>query len=137
QDLQDFFDGNPITENSVYPQGVLAQDSKSGGIYYVEDGNKYPLWSKEIMTTNFPGRQLIKLTPAELEAYPTGEPVKFKDGTLVRSTDYPEVYVVSNGKLRWIPDEATFVDLGYNWKTIITTSQKAVSLHGLGPVLTN
>lgn len=135
-DLANFFEGKPIDENSVYPQGVLAQDKTSGGIFFVKDGVKYPIWSKEIMQINYPGRTLIKLSPEELNQYTTADPVKFKDGTLIKPVEYPEVYVISNGKRRWVPDEATFLGLGYKWSNIITTSYKAVSLHPLGDILT-
>ncbi|MBI5621666.1 hypothetical protein HY933_02250 [Candidatus Falkowbacteria bacterium] len=135
-DLDNFFLGDDIDASSVYPQGVLAQDTKSGGIYYIKDGIKYPLWSKEIMQVNYPGRKLIKLAPKELATYPTEQPVLFKEGTLIKSAEYPEVYAVSNGKRRWIPDEATFIGLGYHWGNIITTSYKVVALHPLGETVT-
>lgn len=136
EDLANFFEGTPITDQSIYPQGVLAQDTKSGGIYFIEDGSKYPIWSKELMAVNYPDRKLIKLTPTELDAYPTGEPVKFPDGTLVKKIEFPEVYVVSNGTLRWIPDEATFLGLGYRWGNIVSASEKVLSLYQLGEPLT-
>jgi hypothetical protein len=135
-DLANFLEGEVINENSIYPQGILAQDTKTGGIYYISDGVKYPIFSKEIMAINYPNRTLIKLTPEELTEYQTGEPVKFKDGTLIKPKEYAEVYVVSNGKRRWLPDEATFIGLGYKWENIVTTSYQAVALHPLGDILT-
>ncbi|MFA6533939.1 MAG: hypothetical protein WCT37_02070 [Patescibacteria group bacterium] len=135
-DLDNFLEGDPITENSIYPQGILAQDTTSGGIFFVKDGKKAPIWSKELMQVNYPGRKLIKLTPKELEGYETVAPVTFKDGTLIKSNEWPEVYAVSNGKLRWIPDEATFIGLGYKWANIVSTAYKVVVLHPLGETLT-
>ncbi|HEX9664518.1 MAG TPA: hypothetical protein VGA49_01710, partial [Patescibacteria group bacterium] len=41
--------GQPITIKSVYPMGALIQNNQTGGIYYVKDGFKFPVWSKEIM----------------------------------------------------------------------------------------
>jgi len=135
-DLANFFEGDIIDANSIYPQGILAQDKSSGGVYFVKDGIKSPIWSKELMEINYPGRTMIRLTPEELEEYETAEPVTFKEGTLIKPREYPEVYVISNGKRRWIPDEKTFEGLGYKWENIITTSYKAVSLHPLGAILT-
>jgi len=135
-DLDNFFEGMPVTLDSVYPQGILAQDSVTGGVYFVQDENKYPIVAKEIIAVNFPGRTTVKLSPAELEKFTTGDPIMFRDGTLLKPAEYPEVYVVSNGKRLWIPDEATFVGLGYKWSNIVTTSYEAVAKLPLGPVLT-
>jgi len=135
-DLDSFWEGDPITEDSVYPQGALAQDKTTGGVYFVKDGTKYPIMSKEIMKVNYPGKNIIKLTSAELDKYPTGDPIKLKDGTIVKSTDSPAVYVVSNGMLRVIPDEKAFTSLGYKWSNLITTSAKALGIHPLGDILT-
>lgn len=135
-ELDNFFEGMAITADSIYPEGILAQDSKTGGVYFVQDEIKYPIVAREIITVNFPGRKTIKLSPEELEAYTTGDPILFQDGTLIKPAEYSEVYVISNGKRLWIPDEATFVGLGYRWGNIITTSYEAVAKHPLGPVLT-
>lgn len=135
-DLDNFFEGMPVTADSVYPQGVLAQDSVTGGVYFVQDENKYPIIAKEIIAVNFPNRTVIKLSPDELDAFKTGDPIMFRDGTLLKPAEYPEVYVISNGKRLWIPDEATFVGLGYKWSNIVTTSYAAVAKLPLGPVLT-
>ncbi|MFA5358513.1 MAG: hypothetical protein WC310_01670 [Patescibacteria group bacterium] len=135
-DLQNFFLGEPISEKSIYPQGVLAQDKTSGGIYFVKDGMKYAIWSKEVMQINYPGKTLIKLFTKELANYTTGDPVRLKDGTLVKANEYPEIYVISNGQRRWIPDEDTFIGLGYQWTNVISIPYKALDLHPLGEMLT-
>lgn len=126
-DIANFFEGAPIDENSIYPQGLLAQDSKTGEMFYVQDGVKNPILAKEIATANYPGRKFTKLATAELEKYQTGDPLKFRDGTLLKIAEFPDTYVVSNGKLRWIPDEKTFNDLGYKWKNIISSPYAIVT----------
>lgn len=135
EDLVNYQEGDPITKNSVYPEGVLLQDKATGGVYYVKDGKKQPIWSVELMTTNFPGRKIVPVKAEELNNYLTIEPVVFKDGELVKSPAEPTVYVIANREKRPIIDEATFLGLGYKWTNIITASDKALSLHPLGEAL--
>lgn len=135
EDLANYQEGEPITKDSIYPEGVLLQDKATGGVYYVKDGKKQPIWSVELMTTNFPGRKIVPVKAEELNNYLTAEPVVFKDGELVKSPAEPAVYVIANGEKRPIVDEATFLGLGYKWTNIITASDKALSLHPLGEAL--
>ena len=81
------------------------------------------------MDVNFPEMKPELASPAELEKFGTGEPVKFKDGELVRSFDHPTVYVISNGMKLPIASGEAFEKLGYKWENVIMTSEKALSLH--------
>ncbi|OGY45859.1 MAG: hypothetical protein A2731_01925 [Candidatus Buchananbacteria bacterium RIFCSPHIGHO2_01_FULL_39_8] len=130
-DLVGYEVGKDITAQSIYPTGALLQDKTSGGVYFVEDGIKQPIYSKEIMEANFPKRILTQVSPEELDQYQTGAPVKFKDGELIKSREGSEVYVISNGNRRWIKSEEAFAKYSYKWDNIIVTSQQAVNIHPL------
>jgi len=133
EELSYYEDGRKITLSSVYPQGALLQDKKTGGVFYVEDGIKYSIWSKEILTINYKNYKLLKVGTDELDKYVTAaNGVRLHDGTLVKLTDDSKVYVISNGQRRWIANENTFNQLGYNWKDIITVNEKVFSLHPQG-----
>jgi hypothetical protein len=135
-ELDYYNDGRKITLTSLYPQGALLQDSKSGGVYYVEDGIKYPIWDKEIMLANYPSYRLTQVSTDELSKYVTAATgVGFKDGTLMKTVKDPKVYVISNGKRRWVANEGTFNQLGYKWNNIIDVSEKVASLHPVGQTL--
>jgi len=134
-EIADLARGKEITINDSYPTGALAQDATTGGIYYVENGIKYPLIAKEILKTNFPGQKIISIHPKELDEYPKGEAVKFKDGILVKAIDSSIVYVISAGKKLPIKDEASFLSRGYQWNKIVETSQAALDLHPTGETL--
>jgi hypothetical protein len=136
EDLASYEEGRKITMDSIYPQGALLQDSKTGGVFYVEDGIKYPIIAKEILNNNFSKYKLTKVTALELDKYVTAaNGMKLKDGTLIMAKGDNKVYVISNGQRRWIANEATFEQLGYNWKSIITVSDKVAGLHGEGEKL--
>ena len=132
EELAYYETGREITITSLYPTGALLQDAETGGVYYVEDGIKNPVWSREVMKINYPNLKITQVSPEELANYPTGTGVKLREGTLLKTADNPDVFVVSNGKLRRIANEQTFVSLGYNWHNIVTTSNKVFALHGKG-----
>lgn len=131
-ELGAYAESEPITIESVYPLGALLQDKMTGGVYFVENGIKKPLWGKEFLTLYFKGRSIIPVSSEELQKYQTGEPIKFRDGELVMSQSSPTVYVISNSERRPIPTEEVFNELGYKWENIIKTTDKLLSLHPLG-----
>lgn len=135
EELKLFEEGKPITALSAYPTGALLQDTATGGVYYVENGDKFPIWSKEIMNDRYPKKRIIRVSSEELERYPTGLPVTFSDGTLVKEKESPTVYVISRGMRRPVPSEEAFRKLGYSWGTIITTSREALAIHPEGEPL--
>lgn len=131
-DLAGYRYGQDITTDSAYPTGALLQNKETGGVYFVENGIKYPIYSKEIMKTNYSNRVLTQVNPNILDQYLDGEPVKFNDGELVKAQGDSKVYVISSGKRRWISTEEAFAKFGYKWDNIIVTSSKAVEIHPLG-----
>lgn len=137
EDLAGYADGEPITLKSAYPTGALLQDAKTGGVYDVEAGVKRPIYSVEMMRTNFPSRRLIKVSKTTLDRYADGEPVKFRDGELITSPGSNKaVFVVSNGLRRPIVSGQVFEQLGYAWKNVIHTNDQAVNIHPLGEPVT-
>jgi len=135
EDLAVYQEGLPLTIKSIYPIGALLQDKTTGGVYYVEEGMKHPIWSKEIMDINYPHRKITPVSPEELDQYTTAEPAMFRDGELVMSPSSSTVYVISNGQKLPIADEATFNGLGYKWHNIIVTTDQALALHQTGEEL--
>jgi len=127
--------GQVITVASSYPLGGLLQSTYNGAVYYVQNGTKYPVVHSSIMEVNYPGLPLNKVSVDELETYPTGPAIKFRDGTLIKGENNPSVYVVSDGKKLLIASEETFNSLGYHWGKIITTTQAVLDIHPTGDTL--
>ncbi len=134
-ELNDYIEGKPVTEEDAYPTGALLQNIKTGGVYFVINGNKFPIWSKKIMKTNFANKKIIPVSEDKLKKYPTGSPVKFRDGELIKSSVTPVVYVISNGYKRPIASEETFLALGYKWEDIIETNNKILEIHPTGNII--
>ena len=134
-ELVGYTPGVNISVDSLYPTGVLLQNKTTGGVYYVDNGVRYPIIAREILRTRFPRLHMEQVEPVALDQYPEGFPVLFRDGELVRAANDAKIYVISGGLRRWIPSELVFTNLGYRWENVITTSQQALDLHPLGDVL--
>ncbi|MFA5023796.1 MAG: hypothetical protein WC523_02460 [Patescibacteria group bacterium] len=134
-DLVNYQIGKTITATSSYVTGALLQDTKTGGIFYVENDTKSPLLDKILLTTKFKGKKIIKASPKTLSAYLKIDPVLFGDGTLLKTANFPTVYLVSNGQKRPFADELIFNNLGYNSKNVITVSSQFLSNYPLGETI--
>jgi len=129
-DLALYQDGPTI--NTPYPTGSLVQNIDTGSVYYIVDEAYHPIISKDILNNNFSYRTLDKISNSELELLKPGESVKLADGTLVKSSNNPTVYVISRGKKLAIANEETFLALGYDWTNVLETSSTVLDLHPNG-----
>ncbi|MEK7073617.1 MAG: hypothetical protein AAB974_04275 [Patescibacteria group bacterium] len=131
-DLSSYAVGTPITLASAYPTGSLLQDRASGAIYWVKDGIRQVVVSKEILKVNFPRRRIVTVSPETLGSYESGNPVPLADGTLVGVQGQSRIFVISKGRRRPILSEAAFRAYGWNFTNVIWTSESAVLIHELG-----
>ncbi len=135
EDLDAYVEGEPLTITTSYAQGSLLQDKTTGGVFWVENGLKHPIFSREILQNKFPYPDLTPMSAESLELFDTGDPVLFQDGTLIAVLGSPDVFVVSEGTRRHIGDELTFYNYGWNWSQVVWTSERAVLEHPLGKPL--
>ncbi len=135
EDLADLAEGQPITTKSVYPLGTLMQDKKTGGVYWVQNGVKHPIFSRELLKTNFGSRRITKQTAKQLAEFDSSTPILFPEGELVRSQSDTTVYLISNKERRPFVSEKAFRELGFDSKNVIVTSEEGLGIHELGPVI--
>ncbi|KKP90124.1 MAG: hypothetical protein UR94_C0030G0005 [Parcubacteria group bacterium GW2011_GWA2_36_10] len=133
--LANINDGEPISDVSLSPVGQLYKDKSTGGVYYVKDGQKYPIVDPEIIKINYPGQTIKTATAKQLESWNKQLPIKLKDGLLVKGTTNPQVYVITNGERKWLEDENTFLSLGYKWQNVITVSDRVIKLNAIAQSL--
>lgn len=131
-ELDSYANGAMVTATSSYPTGALLQDVKTGGVFYVENGYKYPIPDKAFLSTMFKGKSIIRTTSVELNNYTTGDTVMFPDGELLKSDNSPAVYLIDNGKKRLFASGSIFESLGYNWNNVITVSPQLLAKYPLG-----
>jgi PAS domain-containing protein len=129
EDIHAYREAAPITASTTHPTGILMQDKKTGGVYWVEDGKKAPLLDGILLRTKFAGKAITPADPSKLEAYEKIKPVLFGDGELLTSHDSPAVYVIENGLKRPIISGRIFEQLGYKWTNIISVPRKLIDLY--------
>ncbi|MBT5338353.1 hypothetical protein HN858_00155 [Candidatus Falkowbacteria bacterium] len=127
--------GEPITMQSAYPTGSLLQNNQTGGVYYVQDGLKHPIITKDILKLNYPQYNLTQVSPEELSKFPNQDPVKLKNGILVKAESGSAVYVISNEQKRPIVSGSVFEKLGYRWENVHIVDEKSLSNLELGAVV--
>ncbi|MBI2050192.1 MAG: hypothetical protein HYT31_00115 [Parcubacteria group bacterium] len=96
-------EGEPITEQSVYPKGVLLK-SDGPEIFYVKHGIRRELLDDSVWQENFNRATPAYVSQATLSSYPPGDPLPLAEGSLVKSRDNA-YYVISNGKKKRIASE--------------------------------
>jgi len=128
-DLALYQDGLPIS--TPYPIGTLLKNKKTGELYFVKDNFKQLILTEKIKEINYPYLKIIEVDPEKLDGFVLAEPVKFQDGTLIKSENSPTIYLISGGKRHPIADPETFIALGYRWGEVINVSENVLDLHPL------
>lgn len=134
-DLLAYDEGEPISVKAKYPLGLLMQNKKTGGIYFVADGVKHPVYDKNLIVANFPTMKTRQVTADTLKKLKDGEPISFQDGSLVAMSGSSEIFLISNGLRRPLKNEATLETLGLAKENIIYTNEQTLGLHALGSVI--
>ncbi|MDO8669587.1 MAG: hypothetical protein Q7K65_04815 [Candidatus Buchananbacteria bacterium] len=136
EELNLYKTGADITKNTVYPTGQLLQDNKTSDVYYVLSGKKKLVLNKEIMTANFQGVPIKKVSPDELDMYSPGNPVTLPDGELIKVKTSNTIYVISDGNRLPIFNSRIFLAMNYKWNNIKTVSPETLDAHQLGQTIT-
>lgn len=134
-DINSYKEGANLTATSTYPSGALLQDKKTGGVYWVYNGKKAPLQDKNLLTYKFKGKKIIKATTAELDQYPTTEPILFGNGELLKTASSPAVYLIYEGQKRPFMSSDLLTKLGYKLSNIITVSPQFLANYANGEVI--
>ncbi|MFA6529828.1 MAG: hypothetical protein WCT09_03105 [Patescibacteria group bacterium] len=130
-DLASYAVGKTVTATSTYITGALLQDSKTGEIFYVENGTR-ALVDKLLLDIKFTGKKIVKKTTKELKVYATTTPILLDEGSLVRTDSFPTIYLISGGKKRPFATDAAFSTLGYNPANVITVTSKFLYNYDMG-----
>lgn len=103
--------GDTVTNMSPVSSSIIPTSSGGGGSPGGGGGTPAPI---------------VTPTPTPTETV-TPASTTFKTGDLVRAIGGSKVYVIKNGKKRWIPTAAAFNASGYKWADIKDTSASDVS----------
>ena len=128
-----FYDkGLPITLETTYVEGVVFKHDASGTFYFIQDGKRHLIATDEIRLMVYGARSVRTVSEDQIVKYKEGQAVKFPDGVLVKTAGEAQVYVISEGTRRLIPDEETFRTLGWTFGLVKTVKPETLRVHPEG-----
>lgn len=136
EDLSPYAIGEPVTLDSMYPQGRLIQVRGLQAVWYAENGMKHLLEHPALLALYFAGQRPKYVTQDDLDRLTTGEPYLIQNGELVKTPRHSAVYVIEYGKKRPIPSGDIFEEMGWNWSSIKTVPTSLLDTYDVGtPIL--
>ncbi len=105
-----------VTESTSVPNGTLARDS-FGRIYLIERGTKRLLTSF-VLSQRFANNTIITTSQLLIDQLPSGSPLPPIDGTLLKNSTNPTVYLVEGGVKRGLSFLA-FVSRGFRFTDVV------------------
>jgi hypothetical protein len=120
-----------------YATGTLIMGSDAK-VYVVLNDYRYHIPNPETFAAlGYQWEKILSLPDYEVNAVPEGPPfpsvapvsgpLNYRNGTLVNGLTN-KVYVVLNDCRHWIPDQATFKAMGYNWSKVLSLGAVAEAM---------
>lgn len=122
-----------FTQN--YLNGSLLQAEGETGVWLIENGIKRAFLSRSALTSRYNINQIQVVTKADLDKYPTGQPIRFPQYSIVRLPNGRIYLLVDNTKRRFANPEA-FRKLGFNPEEIISADMTELDNYLEGEVIT-
>ncbi len=135
-DIADMPIGDTITyKNSANPLGEVLFIKETQSWYFIKNGISHAIIDPQVNKIAFPALKGKNGVIEDLQDATAGDPIKFPDGTLLKTPTSPKIYVVEHGKKRHITTEKMFLALGYQWSNVVTTNELMSSLYPLGSAI--
>lgn len=131
EELAGYITGKTITSASKYVTGALLQNNKTNEIFYVENSSKH-LVDPVLLGTKYIDKVVKKVEPKELDSFTLSDPILLNDGSLVMTSNFPRIYLISDGKKRPFVNNDVFKSLGYDEKNVITVSSQFLYNYPMG-----
>jgi len=129
-------------ELDYYENGPNIKYGKNGdlltvdgvNIYFIEDGRKRFIATHVLFAAlGLRVPDVKKVSTEEILSLLDGEPMKYPDGTLLKSKDSNLVYLIDFGKKRKFWTLRQFLSLGYNWDKVSEVDSSEVANFIDGP----
>ena len=97
-----------------YPSGTLASAAPAiPGTWLIRYGERRLISSNSILLSRYDSKKIIKIAANDLLAYPVGEPIKFRNYSLLRSPR-GTVYLIVDDERRGISSQEVFRKIGFS-----------------------
>jgi hypothetical protein len=117
-----------------FPNGILLKSTNNPKVYYIDNGQKRPIESPNMLRSQFRWDDLVVTTQTEIDALPNGPQMTYRDGSLLSNRG--GVFVISDGQRLPIDSPSTFLQKGYKWSNVIAVSDAELAPQPQGPGLT-
>jgi D-alanyl-D-alanine endopeptidase (penicillin-binding protein 7) len=134
-DIAGYPQGTTITSDNPTPIGEAVRTKAGNQLYFIKDNVAHLVYDEKIIRIDYPSLAIKTIADADLLKYSEGDPLLFKDGTLMGLLNTPFIYVIENGKKRHITSEAVFTGLGYKKENVIWVNQIAGPIHETGQAI--
>lgn len=123
------------SQKQRHPDGSLLQAEGDDNVFLIENGKKRPFVSKSALLSRFNLKQIISVSPEELDSYQPGLPIKFPNYSLVKSPKN-NVYLIVDKEKRGIISWAVFQKIGFNPAEIIDATFEELEAYQEGNLIT-
>ncbi len=120
--------------------GVLIKEAASDKVYLIENGEKRHIITPLAASTNgLSLAHVYEVGSVEISALNTGAPINIKEGTILKSSNSPSVYIIdettSGYERRFIPSASVMSTFGLKFDQVQIISQDLLSAYTAGPTL--
>lgn len=140
-EIQNYEQGEMITEetNRFSQTKITISDDPMVYLLEMENGQlaRRPIPSPGVFSSQGWRRweDIVVISEEEMESYPVGSQINYRDGTLVKGEESPEVFVMERGLRRPFAEEGTLEKLGYQPEAIIAIPEHELATLPLGQIV--
>jgi hypothetical protein len=106
-----------------YPDGTILRAEGSDDIWLIQNGKRKKFSSLGVFLSQFSQKNIITVSPRDLEKYDVESPIKFPQYSLLKSA-HGGIFLYMNETKYAIPSRKIFKSLGYNPEEIIPASEQ-------------
>lgn len=118
----------------THPDGTLVKTADSGRVFVLEFETKRYIPSPQVFESRYRWQDIVTISETEMKSYQEGDPIFFRDGTLI--SDDNAVYVIENGFKRPFVSPLAFETRGYKWSNVKKVKEKDIlQMHPTGSVV--
>ncbi len=115
-----------------YPDGSLLQVQGERGVYLIQNGKKRPFLTRSAFFSRFDPSRIIQVSSTVIDLYPTGDPIKFANYSLVRSTSTGRVWLIDGNSKRLIESPDIFRKIGFNPEEVENAPESDLAYYTVG-----
>ncbi|MCK4891258.1 MAG: N-acetylmuramoyl-L-alanine amidase [Candidatus Pacebacteria bacterium] len=134
---EDEFNHFPEGEMVKYPDDTLVKAENFPVIYLINNGKRKEFTSAVLFEkSGYKWKDIIRITKEEIKNYPLDGRVLYPNGSLIKSTNNPAIYLLESDKKRMITSDILFERLEYDWSDIVSLSPSEIGEYQAGKILT-